>query len=119
MVIVDTSVWIAHFRSSSPALHELLLEEQVLCHPFIVEELACGSLHNRKEILSLLRNLPAAQLAEHEEILTFIEYKKLFSLGIGLVDVHLLASSLLTKSSLWTLDKNLGKLATKLNLLYR
>lgn len=118
MVVVDTSVWVSHFRNSSVQLQKLLLDREVLCHPFIIGELACGRLHNRKEILSLLQNLPQAQTAEHEEILALIEYKKLFGLGIGLVDIHLLASALLTKVALWTLDKRLRKVAVKLELLY-
>ncbi len=119
MVLVDTSVWIFHFRKESSHLKELLLEGEVICHPFIIGELACGNLRNRGEIISLLQTLSQARTAEDEEILEFIEYKKLMGAGIGLIDVHLLASSLLTDVLLWTEDRQLQKAAAKLKILYR
>lgn len=119
MVLVDTSIWIFHFKKGNPHLKELLLDEYVVCHPFIIGELACGRLKNRKEIISLLRALPQAQTAEDDEILQFIESKRLMGLGIGIVDVHLLASALLTKVSLWTADKRLYTAASKLNIIYK
>lgn len=91
----------------------------VLCHPFIVGELACGNLKNRKEIISLLQTLPIAVTADDEEVLQFIESGKLFGTGIGFVDAHLLASALLEKSSLWTDDAKLHRAAAKLDILYR
>ncbi len=118
MVLVDTSIWISHFRKGNTHLKELLDDESVVCHPFIIGELACGSLKNRKEILSLLKDLPQAQTAESDEILQFIENKRLFGTGLGLVDVHLLASALLTKMLLWTADKPLQTAADKLNILH-
>ncbi len=119
MVLVDTSIWVAHFRKGDSHLQELLVDEQVLCHPFILGELACGGLKNRKEIISLLQALPDATMAEIDEILEFIEHRKLIGVGIGLVDVHLLASALLTKALLWTTDRNLRAAATRLNILYK
>lgn len=118
MVLVDTSVWIAHFKKGNRRLVELLSKGEVACHPFIIGELACGWLKNRREILSLMRTLPTAQVAEGEEILRFIETKNLMRMGIGLVDVHLLASALLTDISLWTYDKKLEMSARKLRILY-
>ncbi len=95
------------------------MDEQVLCHPFIFGELACGRLKNRKEIISLLQALPDATMAEIDEILEFIEHQKLIGVGIGLVDVQLLASALLTKVLLWTADRNLRAAAARLNILYK
>jgi predicted nucleic acid-binding protein len=74
MILVDTSVWIEHLRAGSDRLKTLLLDEQVLCHPFVVGELACGTLQKRGEILSMLRALPEAHLLEHEEALSFLEH---------------------------------------------
>jgi len=117
MILVDTSVWIHHFRTGSEQLRSLLDEEQVFCHPFIAGELACGTLRNRHEILSLLRALPQARLLEHEEVLHFLEGRHLYGRGLGWVDAHLLASALLTGCTLWTLDKPLLKAAATLNIL--
>ena len=91
----------------------------VLCHPFVIGELACGHLKNRKEIISLLQTLPLAQIAEEDEILHFIETKRIFGSGIGLIDAHLLASTLLSRASLWTADANLCKSAVKLDILHK
>ena len=117
MVLVDTSIWISHFREGNSHLKELLEDESVVCHPFIIGELACVGLKNRKEIISLLKALPQVQTAESDEILQFIESRRLFGTGLGFVDVHLLASALLTKVLLWAADKPLQRAATKLNIL--
>lgn len=117
MILVDTSVWIEHLREGSDRLRSLLLDEQVLCHPYIVGELACGRLYNRSELLSMLKALPEAYLLEHEEILGFLDARHLYGRGIGWVDVHLLGSTLLTSCTLWTLDKPLRKAATYLNVM--
>jgi len=95
------------------------MDESVACHPFIIGELACGNIKNRKEIISLLRALPQTLVAEHDEILAFIDQKKLMGVGIGLVDLHLLASSLLASVYLWTADRKLRTTASKLNILYK
>ncbi len=117
MILVDTSVWIQHLRSGSDRLRALLFDEQVLCHPYIVGELACGTLQNRGEILSMLKALPEAHLLEHEEVLGFLDARRLYGRGIGWVDAHLLASTLLTRCTLWTLDKPLRRAADALNVL--
>ena len=119
MVLVDTSIWVSHFRKGDSHLQELLVDEQVLCHPFILGELACGGLKNRQEIIALLKALPGAITAETDEILEFTEHQKLIGVGIGLFDVHLMASALLTKALLWTTDRNLRAAATRLNILYK
>lgn len=116
MVLVDTSVWISHLRDGSPSLEELLNNGDVLCHLFILGELACGNIKNRIEILSLLKSLPMAMEAEHVEILRFIEDKKLAGKGLGYIDVHLLASAILSDSQIWSLDKRLNFAALELNI---
>lgn len=117
MILVDTSVWIEHLRAGNDRLKTLLFDEQVLCHPFVVGELACGTLQKRDEILGMLKALPEAHLPEHEEVLSFLQARRLYGRGIGWVDTHLLASTLLTGCSLWTFDKPLRKAAAALNVL--
>ena len=119
MVLVDTSVWVAHLRKTHAGLVDLLTEGEVACHPFIVGELACGNLKNRTEILSLLEALPTVVAAEHEEALQFIETHSLMGKGLGYVDVHLLASVVLSRLPIWTLDKKLEQVADLLGLSYR
>ena len=118
MILVDTSVWIQHFRVGSERLKALLLDEQVLCHPFVVGELvACGTLQKRAEILAMLKALPEARLLDQEEVLSFLEARRLYGRGIGWVDAHLLASTLLTGCAIWTFDKPLRRAAAALNVL--
>jgi hypothetical protein len=116
MVLVDTSLWVAHLRQRNKGLAALLNEGRVLCHPVIVGELACGNLRNRSEILVHLQALPQAVAAEHGEVLQCIDTYGLMGKGLGYVDVHLLASALLTRVSLWTLDKKLHEVAAALRL---
>jgi hypothetical protein len=111
MILVDTSVWIAHFRKGGSKLGELLNEALVLVHAFVVGELACGNLKNRARILSHLEALPSAVSATHEEVMRLIEDRKLWGLGIGWIDVHLLASALLSNCQFWTLDGRLVRAA--------
>lgn len=116
MVLVDTSVWVSHLRQANPRLQKLLMEARVACHPFIIGELACGNLKNRQEILTLMKALPITIKAEHEEVLRFIEMPSLMGRGLGYIDVHLLASVLLSGVSLWTQDMQLKKVARKLEV---
>ena len=102
MILVDTSVWIDHFRSGNDRLKALLLDEQVLCHPFVVGELACGSLQKRNEILTMLKALPQADLLEHDEVIRFMDVRRLYGKGIGWVDAHILSSTLFTGCTLST-----------------
>lgn len=111
MTLVDTSVWIEHLRRGSARLTELLNDERVLCHPFVLGELACGDLRNRAEILALLAELPQVQVAEQHEVLHLLETRRLYGRGLGWVDAHLLASCLLAGCVLWTLDKPLARVA--------
>ncbi|WP_404359250.1 type II toxin-antitoxin system VapC family toxin [Methylotuvimicrobium sp. KM1] len=119
-VLVDTSVWIDHFRKKEPALVGLLENGQVLGHPFVRGELALGNLPQRHILLGLLDNLPQAPVAFDAEINRFIEANALFGLGIGFVDVHLLASAKLAlNATLWTRDKRLLAVATRLAMSYQ
>ena len=118
MVLVDTSIWITHLRQGSRQLENLLKNAEVMCHPFIIGELACGNLKNRNEILTLLRSLPMAFTVEFDEFLLFIDHHNLMGKGIGFVDVHLLASAQLTGVSLWTGDKRLQSVADHLKLTF-
>ena len=118
MILVDTSVWVSHFREGNAGLATLLTNGEVVCHPFIIGELACGNLTNRTTILSLLKALPTTAVAEPEEILTFIENNHLMGRGLGYIDIHLLASALLARVSLWTLDKRLEQIAGLFHLQY-
>jgi predicted nucleic acid-binding protein len=119
MVLVDTSVWVDHLRRGMVGLDPLLGEGQVLCHPFIVGELACGNLKNRSDILALLQTLPNVRTAEDDEVLQFIEKYGLMGKGLGYMDMHLLASSLLSHAPLWTFDKKLGDAAAVLGVRFR
>ncbi|MHC4796571.1 MAG: type II toxin-antitoxin system VapC family toxin, partial [Planctomycetota bacterium] len=116
--LVDTSVWIAHFRAGDSRLKSLLEEGQVVCHEFIIGEIACGNLRNRKEILSLLDDLPRAETAEPQEVLEFIDNHRLHGKGLGDIDMHLLASAILTEVPLWTLDNKLRQVAAKFKVDY-
>jgi predicted nucleic acid-binding protein len=118
MVLVDTSVWVKHLRDGEPVLGDLLEDGHVTCHPFVVGELACGNLKKRTEILGLLQTLPMALCAEHGEVLRFIEDHRLMAKGLGFIDMHLLASALLSGVQLWTLDKRLQQVALKLGLAF-
>jgi predicted nucleic acid-binding protein len=118
MVLVDTSVWVLHLRKGHTGLADLLNDGEVVCHPFIVGELACGNLKDRDVILSLLEALPMEDAVEHEEILAFIENHRLMGKGLGYVDVHLLASAALSRHPLWTIDRKLQQVADVLRVRY-
>ncbi|MHB8622199.1 MAG: type II toxin-antitoxin system VapC family toxin [Sulfuricaulis sp.] len=115
-MLIDTSVWVDHFRRRNARLAELVEVAQVWTHPFVVGELACGILSRRREVLSLLEALPQAPLVDHREVLTFIEARRLPGRGLGWVDVHLLASARLVGLPFWTLDKSLFEAARELAL---
>jgi len=116
-ILVDTSVWIDHLRNKNTQLGSLLEHNQVLMHPLVRGELACGYLHNRVQILSLLSDLAHVPEVTHEEALYCLEAHSLMGKGIGLVDVHLLSSVFLSKNTLlWTRDKRLHELSKSLNI---
>lgn len=116
MILVDTSIWVDHLRRGNQRLVALLEEGQVLTHPFVVGELACGSLRNRAEVLTLLQTLPEAKVAEHREVMEFVERSQLFGHGVGWIDAHLLASALLSGTALWTADQQLARVASVLKI---
>ena len=120
MILVDTSVWIGHLRVGDPQLTALLEQAQVLAHPWVIGERALIQLTGRSEILGLLSNLPQASIATEAEVMTLVESQPLFGLGIGYVDAHLLAATLLTTdASLWTRDKRLAAAAADLGISYQ
>ena len=116
MVLVDTSVWVSHFRRKNDRLENLLSQELVYCHPLIIGELACGHLRNRDEILYLMRELPAALQANDQDVLIFIEKNQLAGKGLGIVDIYLLASASLSGLFIWTEDKRMRQVAHQLHL---
>jgi len=119
-VLVDTSVWVAHFRERSTPLAELLQRDAVMVHPMVVGELACGTPPSRAQTLADLQRLQSAQQASLREVMDLVERERLFGLGCGLVDLTLLASTLITPgASLWTLDRRLASLAERFAIAYR
>jgi predicted nucleic acid-binding protein len=117
MILADSSIWMDHLRMSDPQLTAALNTRQILAHPFVIGEIALGSLRNRQDVLRMLRKLPEAVLAKNHEVDTLIERVPLFSLGIGYVDAHLLTSVRLTAgSSLWTRDRRLHDIAMQMSI---
>jgi predicted nucleic acid-binding protein len=117
VILVDTSVWVDHLRLSERRLVQLLDAKQVLIHPFVIGEIALGVLPQRSLTLGTLRLLPKVLVAAHEEVLDFIERYRLFGSGIGHIDAHLLAATRLTAGAvLWTRDKRLHAVASRLAL---
>jgi predicted nucleic acid-binding protein len=119
MILVDTSIWIDHLRKGNDLLSLLLEQGVIATHPFVIGELACGSMVNRREILGLLETLPCVSAAQHTEVLHLVEGRRLHRQGIGWIDAHLLASALISQSSIWTFDKKLGRVAQSLGVAYR
>ena len=120
MILVDTSVWISHYRESNAELVDLLNEGRVLTHAFVRGELACGNLKDRAGTLRLHEALPHAARVHDDEVLAFIEARKLAGRGLGWVDLHLLASTLLTPDALlWTRDGRLAEAADEHGVAYR
>ena len=116
MILIDSSVWMDHFRKPNRRLMALLDAEEGCIHPFVIGEVACGNLKNRKEIIALLHALPGVHKAGDDEILFFIERHGLNGRGMGLIDMHLLASCLMDRCYLWTADKRLQAVAEELQI---
>jgi hypothetical protein len=117
MILVDTSIWIDHLRAGDETLARLLDEGRVVAHPFVTGELALGNLHNRDAVLGALQDMPQACVATETEVLRFIGEKGLFGIGIGYIDAHLLAATLLTPGSLlWTRDRRLFAASDRLGI---
>lgn len=117
MILVDSSVWIDHLRCTDLTLTTLLDQGLILTHPFVIGELALGSLCQRATIIGYLLDLPKATVADDGEVLVFIQRQTLFGRGIGYIDTHLLTSvRLTTGATLWTRDKRLHKVAASLGI---
>ena len=117
MILVDTSVWVDHFHHSDPELEDLLRQRLILVHPFVIGELALGSFPKRAALLDSLHALRRAMLAHDSEVLRLIDAWELAGTGIGYIDAHLLASTLLTPETLlWTRDRKLRTVARQLSL---
>jgi predicted nucleic acid-binding protein len=116
MILVDTSVWVNHLRQPDANLQQALIDQQVLMHPFVLGEIACGNLQHRTSILSDLSKLPSAVSAENYEVLTLIEQHRLFGKGIGWIDAHLLTSALLAHCRLWADDIRLHEAAVRFKI---
>jgi predicted nucleic acid-binding protein len=116
MVLVDTSVWIAHFRERQPVLVDLLRDGLILAHPFVTGELACGNLRKRASLLADLAALPTAAPVSDAEVMRLIESRRLWGRGLGWVDAHLLASAQISHCRFWTLDNRLRTVVSELGL---
>ena len=118
-VLVDTSVWVDHFRHSNAALEQLLMQDTVLCHPWVLCEIACGTPPECERTLVDLAALQTANAASVQELMLFVERERLYGLGCGLVDLALLASARITPGArLWTLDKRLYALAERFGIAF-
>ena len=119
MILVDTSVWVDHLRSPEPDMIEQLNANNVMVHPFVIGELACGMLPDRAEVLRRLTLLPQIEQAAQDDVLSTIESMGLMGSGIGFIDAHLLCSVVGSSGvSLWTRDQRLSRIATELGLAY-
>jgi hypothetical protein len=114
VILVDTSIWVDHFRRSNAELVEGLQLDKVLLYPFIVGEIACGSLRKRADTLELLQKMPMATVAEFDEVLGYVERHRLYGKGISFIEVHLLASAVMSSATLWTRDKRLNEVTQAL-----
>ena len=108
MILADSSVWIDHFRRGNRALVTALQEGSVVVHPFVIGELACGTMRRRAEVLEDLARIPHIAAAEHEEVMALVDGRRLAGTGIGWIDAHLMAAALIARVDLWTLDRALG-----------
>lgn len=119
-VLVDTSVWVGHFKLKNDHLVALLEADRVVCHPYVVMEIACGTPPSRRAVIAMLAELESTPTATPDELLGLIERRNLYGRGCSLVDLSLLAAALLDGHTLvWTLDKRLESMAAELNLAYR
>lgn len=120
-VLIDTSVWIDHFRNGNEGLVELIELDLVLIHPMVIGEIACGTPPApRAQTLNYLGLLQPCHQASLSEVMAFIEREELYGLGCGLVDMALLASTLITPGAeIWTLDKRFDELAGRFGVAHR
>ncbi len=118
MILADTSVWVDHFRRRNPLFQQLILAGQILTHPFVIGEIACGNLPSRAQTLSDLQLLPQCTVAGEQDVLALIDQRRLWGRGIGWVDAHLLASALVSGCRLWSIDQRLHSTAVFLGIGY-
>ena len=118
MILVDTSIWIDHLRRGDRQLTKLLEVGDVVCHSFVIGELACGSLARRHAVVELLHALPRTEQAKHDEILAFIDEQHLHGSGIGFIDAHILWASVNEAHVLWTRDAPLRRIAVRLGIAF-
>jgi predicted nucleic acid-binding protein len=119
-ILVDTSVWVDHFRTPNETLIDLLESDRVMMHPLVVGEIACGTPPNRTQTLSDFCHLRQTQQVSIREVMDFIERERLFGSGCGVVDMLLLASTLMTPDAkLWTLDKRLCTLTERFGVMHQ
>jgi predicted nucleic acid-binding protein len=117
VILIDSSLWIDHFRQTDPILFDLLDRHTVLCHPFVIGEVLMGTPRDRQAVRELLQRLPLAQVASDTEVVEFIEKSQLYGIGIGYIDAHLLASVLLDPdTTIWTRDRRMAKVAETLGI---
>jgi len=116
VILVDTSIWVNHLRRHDAVLAAHLEAGEVLCHPYVIGEIALGLLKRRHEVLELLAALPSAVLVSHHEAMTFVEQRSLAGRGVGWVDIHLAASAVVSRAKLWTADRRLADVTRFLRL---
>lgn len=117
MILVDTSVWIDHLRRAETKLQDLLLNDEVVTHPFVRLELALGSIAQREMVLGDMALLPHVKVAGTDELFGLLELRRLYRRGVGVTDLHLVASALFDRSVLiWTRDRRLGEIADELGV---
>jgi predicted nucleic acid-binding protein len=117
VILADTSVWIDHLRGTDGALRAQLQEARISTHPFVIAELALGNIKDRPRTLAELEMLPNVEVAQLSEVRRMIDVHRLYGKGIGLIDAHLIASTLITAGTqLWTRDKRLRNIAEALEI---
>ncbi|GAA3873060.1 type II toxin-antitoxin system VapC family toxin [Leifsonia kafniensis] len=120
MILVDTSIWIDHLHALEPELNTLLADDEVGCHPYVVEELALGSIQDREAMVELLESLHQFPVLDHAEMMTIVSARRLWGRGLSAVDCHLLgAVSLVGGARLWTRDKRLIAACQEMGIAYR
>ena len=116
MILVDTSIWVNHLRRHDGVLAAHLEAGEVLCHPYVIGEIGLGLLKQRREVLALMAALPSALVVSHDDVMAFVEQRRLAGRGVGWVDAHLAASALVSRARLWTEDRRLADVARMLRL---
>ncbi|MEO6991551.1 MAG: PIN domain-containing protein [Candidatus Baltobacteraceae bacterium] len=116
MILVDTSVWVDHLRLGNAALEQLLKQELVATHPFIIGELSCGNIRNRASVLADLEELQSVSVVDHDEVMHLVTHRGLSGIGIGWVDAHVLTSAVVSNCRIWSLDKALMRAAAELEI---